>query len=68
MPEITFDVPAALAQELNEMAQDAGYTNAKEMTIRWLRDKVRRKRMEDAEIQIRAAIEQAAGQEVEAIL
>lgn len=67
MPEVTLTLSTELAQELNEMAQDAGYTNAKEMTVRWLRDKIRRRRMENAEIQIRTAIEQAAEQEVEGI-
>lgn len=67
MPEVTLTLSEELAQELNEMAQDAGYTNAKQMTIRWLRDKIRRKRMEAAELQIRVVIEQAAEQEVEGI-
>lgn len=67
MPEITVTVTAELAQELNEMAVELGYTNAKQMAIGWLRGKVLARRMEAAQAGVWQAAEDAAQQEVEGI-
>ena len=37
MPIVTFDVPTAIATELNAIAVSKGYANAKAMTIAWLK-------------------------------
>lgn len=39
MPTVTITVSEAIAQELNEMAQEAGYSNAKMMALAYLRDR-----------------------------
>jgi len=44
MPTVSITVPAAIATELNTIAQKNGFDNAKEMTIAYLKATVRANR------------------------
>lgn len=44
MASVTFTVSTALAQELNEMAQDNGFANAKEMVISFVKRELAHRR------------------------
>lgn len=57
MPQVTFNVPAAIAQELNGIAREQGYTNAKEMVIAYLKGRIKAKRGEAAIAQVDSQVD-----------
>ena len=61
---VSFDIPDALATELNQIAQDNGFTNAKQMVIFYLRATIRSNRVKVANLDaIREAAEAQADQD-----
>ena len=65
---ITFSIPNPIAQELNQIAQDNGFTNAKQMVIAYLQATIRANRVKVANLDaIRESAEQQADQDTGAI-
>ena len=61
---VSFDIPDALATELNQIAQDNGFTNAKQMVIFYLRATIKGNRVKAANLDaIREAAEAQADQD-----
>lgn len=68
MANITFNVPNSIATELNQIAQDAGLGNAKQMVIAYLRATIRANRVKLANLEaLRRVAEQQGDQDTKAI-
>lgn len=55
MPTVTITISSELAQELNEIAQERGYTNAREMVLARVRTLIVNKRRMAADEEARTA-------------
>ena len=61
MATVTFNVPNPIAQELNQIAQDNGFANAKAMVIAYLKATIKASRVSKLNIeQIREDAEKQA--------
>jgi predicted transcriptional regulator len=65
--QVTFNIPDAIVQELNEIARAQSRSNAKQMVIEYLRAELRRSRAATALAGVEAAAEAQADQDTEGI-
>jgi hypothetical protein len=64
---VSFTIPGPVAQELNQIASENGFANAKEMTIAYWRHTIRASRANKAMEGIREAAELQADRDTETI-
>ena len=67
MPNVTFSIPTPIIVELNAIAVEAGFPNAKVMTIAYLKATIRASRGNKALIGLRERAEAQANADTEAI-